>query len=312
MTAFTGFYANPIPAQPSEESRRVLRKLRHNRKLAGLLRPRGIRLRLMRSLGEKVLRIRVPEGTAVRKVTYGVPGLLAIGAGADPASGVLLWIHGGGLVGGSPELELGLAARYSALSGLQAFLPRLRLAPENPFPAAPDDVLAAYRGLLDAGFPAESIRLGGGSAGGYLILGLLGDIAREGLPMPAGALLLSPIVDITGETAGRRDAERPDPLFPAKNFAWTIEAYAPGMPLDQPRLNVLDADTGAWPPILVQTGGTECLGADAELLGETLRGRRCEVQIWPGQVHGFQLVGADGIPEAKAALEYGGRFLADL
>ncbi|WP_020495528.1 alpha/beta hydrolase [Sciscionella marina] len=129
--------------------------------------------------------------------------------------------------------------------------------------------------------------------------------------MPGAALLLSPTVDITGKAACARDAEQPDPVYPpAKTVNWLLEAYLPDGRTDDPRLSPLEADTSGWPPVLVQTGGTECVVADAELLGAALCGRRCEVQIWPGQVHGFQMLGADSLPEAKAACEYGARFLA--
>lgn len=196
---------------------------------------------------------------------------------------------------------------------MPAFLPRYRLAPEYPFPAAVDDVLAAYRGLLTVGFPAERIRLCGGSAGGYLALVLLGDIARAGLSMPASVLLQSPSVDISGTVARRRDAEHPDPLYPPKNFDWLLEAYAPGGSLDHPRLTVLPAINDDWPPILVQTGGTECIVADAELLGAALGEHRCEIQIWPGQLHGWVLLSAGrNLPEAELAFEYGARFLAEV
>lgn len=84
----------------------MLRQARHTRKFARLLRPKGIRLRLARKLGSFIVpRWPVEAGTDVREVTYGKSGLMVTGEGADSARGVLLWIHGGGLVFGAPESE---------------------------------------------------------------------------------------------------------------------------------------------------------------------------------------------------------------
>ena len=72
-----------------------------------------------------------------------------------------------------------------------------RLAPEQPYPAAPDDALAAYRGLLDSGVAPAGVALFGESAGGALALGTLVAARDAGLPQPAAAVLYSPWVDLT-------------------------------------------------------------------------------------------------------------------
>jgi acetyl esterase/lipase len=152
------------------------------------------------------------------------------------------------------------------------------------------------------------------SAGGTLVLGLLGDLGREGLPMPAAVVLVSPMLQMSGEAATARDAERPDPTSDPAFIVRTNLAYAAGTPLTHPRLDHFAADMTDWPPILVQAGEPECIAADAELLGAAMRaaGRHCEVQLWPGQVHGFPGIGYRSVPEAKLAVEYGARFLAEI
>lgn len=130
--------------------------------------------------------------------------------------------------------------------------------------------------------------------------------------MPAAALLLSPVLDLSAESARQCDAVNPDPFCSPDFIDRTNKAYTGDTPLSDPRLDLLAADMRGWPPILVQTGGTECIVGDADLLGAAMRaaGSPCEVQIWPGQVHAFPGLGAKKVPEAKAALEYGGHFLA--
>jgi acetyl esterase/lipase len=314
MTEFTGFAASPIPTEPSQQSVRLLKRMAPNRKMQERIRARGLSLWLFRLMMDTIaLFARPPDGGTVRSVRYddGVRGRLVTGRDADPANGMLLWVHGGAFVSGSPRLEQQLAAAYGEAARIPAFVPHYRLAPEHPFPAAADDVLAAYRCLLRQGFSADRLRVAGMSSGGGLVVGLLGDLRREGLPMPAAVLLVSPVLQLSTELAHRRDTQSPDPASSPNFIERTNKAYAAQTPLSQPRLDYLAADMRGWPPVLVQVGGTECIAAEAELLGATMHaaGARCEVQIWPGQVHGFPGIGGNTVPEAKSAREYGSRFL---
>jgi acetyl esterase/lipase len=314
MTEFTGFAASPIPAQPSQESVRLRKRMAPNRRMQERARPSGMSLRFNRLIFNTFgLFARPPKGATAKAVRYdnGVRGRLVTGRDADPANGVLLWVHGGGFVSGTPRLEQAMAGAYAEAAKIPAFLPRYRFPPEHPFPAGADDLLEAYRCLLRQGFPADRIRVGGLSSGGALAAGLLGDIGREGLPMPAAALLVSPVLQLSAESAHQRDARSPDPTISPNFVERMSRAYAGDTPLSHPRLDYLAADLRDWPPVLVQVGGAECLAADAELLGAAMHAAsgRCEVQVWPGQVHGFPAIGAKKVPEAQAALAYGSRFL---
>ena len=301
---------------PSPESVRRLERSARIRRGQQQSQPYGLSLRLNRAIFASVAAsVRAPQGGRATTVRYpgGVRGRLVTGPDADPANGILLWLHGGAFVAGTPRLEQLLAAGYAAGARIPAFLPRYRRPPEHPFPAAADDVLAAYRCLLDQGFPAAKIRVGGLSAGGALTLGLLGDIGRAGLPMPGAALLTSPVIQLSTELAHQRDAVTPDPMCAPDYIERTNRVYAGTTPLTDPRLAHLDADLRGRPPMLIQVGETECLLTEAEHLGVAMRaaGGRCEVQVWPGQVHAFPLVGGrNQLPEASAAIDYGSAFLA--
>jgi epsilon-lactone hydrolase len=314
MTEFTGFAASPIPAQPSQQSVKLRTRMSFSRKMQERARPHGMSIRFHRLIMNTfALGARPPRGGTATWVEYdtGVRGRLVCGPGADPANGILLWLHGGGFVGGNPKLEQQVAAAYAETARVPVFLPRYRFAPEHPFPAAADDVLEAYRCLLRQGFPASKIRIGGLSAGGGLAAGLLVDIGREDLPRPAAALLLSPVLQLSGESARERDAQSPDPVCSPQFIERMNKAYTGDTSLSHPRLDYLGADLRDWPPTLVQAGGTECIAAEAELLGTALQaaGVRSEIQIWPGQVHAFPALGAKTLPEAKAAIAYGREFL---
>ena len=130
--------------------------------------------------------------------------------------------------------------------------------------------------------------------------------------MPARVLLLSPVLDLSAESARNRDAINPDPFNSPNLIDRGNRAYVGDASLTDPRLNLLGTNMSGWPPILVQTGGLECIADEAESLGTAMRaaGTRCEVQIWPGQVHGFHAWGFKKVPEALAAVEYSSQFLA--
>src|ERR1700683_1712126 len=135
----------------------------------------------------------VPDDVRVSEVTAdGVPAHWLVAPGAD-AGRVLLFMHGGGYEFGSLRSDGELAARLGRASGMRVLFPEYRLAPEHPFPAAIDDVLAVWHWLrADQDLSATSLAVAGDSAGGGLAVALLVATrdAREALP--AGAPLMSP------------------------------------------------------------------------------------------------------------------------
>jgi len=156
---------------------------------------------------------RVPVAVG-ETVLGGVPVRVLTPPGAE--AGAVLYLHGGGFVIGGPVAYHGLAGRIALASRQRVYLPDYRLAPEAPFPAAPEDALATWEALADR----ESGPLGvaGDSAGGNLALGLLHSSGKR----PDRMALLSPIADMR---PGARDALRagpPDQLLPR---AWAEQRY---------------------------------------------------------------------------------------
>ena len=127
----------------------------------------------------------VPEDVRVTEVTAGgVPAHWLTAPGTD-AGRVLLFLHGGGYELGSLRSDGELAARLGRASGMRVLFPEYRLAPEHPFPAAIDDVLAAWRWLrAGQGLNATSLAVAGDSAGGGLATALLVATRDAGQALP--------------------------------------------------------------------------------------------------------------------------------
>ena len=220
---------------------------------------------------------------------------------------VILYIHGGAYFSGSGETHAGMAARLGKLAGTQVVIPDYRLLQEAPFPAAFEDVIATCEGLRGLGFKSDRIALAGDSAGGGLALALLADLLARG-DRPAALYAMSPWVDLT--LSGDTVQTPAEVLLPYERMAEVVELYSNGTHPDDPRLSPLFADWTDPPPVLIQVGTEEALKSDSDRMAEVLRTAGGEVTLehWPDVFHVWQIM--DGwLPEARAALRTGGRFL---
>jgi acetyl esterase/lipase len=308
---------SPVPTTPSVQSRALAQLMMNGvRPIGDRLRiTRGPALQMVREAFDAVSLTPVPRGTRFSPVDVdtrdgAVRGVWVTGRRADDRAGVLLYLHGGGFVFGSRKTHRHFVAALSAATGRPALLLDYRRAPEHPFPAAADDAIAAYRWLLAAGYRPDQIVVAGDSAGGHLAAGLLADLSRRRLPMPAAAVLFSPFLDLTCAELDDRDAVRRDPFIPPQRARECGRSYAGEHALDGRRLNVLGASKRRWPPMLIQAGDTECLLGDSERMTESMRaaGGHCELQVWPGQVHVFPAF-YPVLPEGRAAIRYVGDFV---
>ncbi|OWJ91547.1 alpha/beta hydrolase [Pseudomonas sp. A46] len=207
----------------------------------------------------------------------------------EGADGVLLYLHGGAFMTGSPATHRAITGHLAKGAGIAVCALDYRLAPEHPFPAARDDAVAAYRELLAAGHPASRLFIGGDSAGGNLALLCALEARRQGLPSPAGVLCFSPVTDMSGEALHAPSAG--DPLI---NPAWVAQAAdlycPPGMDRRNPALSPLFADLAGLPPLLLQVAEDEILRDDSLRLAERVRaaGGWVRLERYPGLWHVFQ------------------------
>ena len=220
-------------------------------------------------------------------------------------------MHGSGYAVCSPKTHRRFTSWLSSLTGLPVFSIDYRLAPRHRFPTAADDVRAGWDWLLETrGVPPKQLVIAGDSAGGHLAVDLMlqPDIA---LNHPAALALFSPLYDVTFALCLARERMGRDPAIRAADAARLVRMYHAGIDPGHQRLTLNVAAGPPLPPTLIQAGGAEMLQDDARQLAADIQtaGGRCELQIWPHQVHVFQALPRI-TPEAEKAVAYVARFIA--
>lgn len=210
---------------------------------------------------------------------------------------VYLDLHGGAFVFGGGEACRAAAGAAAALHGLCCHGVDYRMPPEHPFPAALDDSLAAYRRAI-AEVGSTRVVVGGRSAGGNLALATVLRARDEGLPPPAGLVLLSPEVDLTEAGDSFRTNRGLDVNLPGSLMRANL-LYAGGADLAHPYLSPLFGRFAAdFPPTFIQTGTRDLMLSNAVRLHRALReaGAQAELHVFEAMPHG----GFGGTPEDQA------------
>jgi monoterpene epsilon-lactone hydrolase len=259
---------------------------------------------------EFMLQTPAPSDVSITEVELG--GVLALEVAAPEASAdaALLFFHGGVFAMGSPRSSANLAGQLSRQARAKVFSVEYRLAPENPFPAAPEDALESYRGLLESGISQERIALFGESAGGALALSTMVGARDAGLPQPAAGVLYSPWVDLTLSGSSMDSKASADYLLAREALQGAVYGYAGGADPSNPKLSPLFDDLHGIAPLHIQCGSFEVLLDDATRLAAAAAAADVAVQldVTPEMPHVFQ-ASAPEVPEAVAALERTGSFL---
>jgi acetyl esterase/lipase len=234
----------------------------------------------------------------------------SLAPGAD-LSRALLFFHGGGYCSGSIVSHRRMATEAGRSAGARTLALAYRLAPENPFPAAFDDALAAWRFLRAQGVAAERIAVGGDSAGGGLSLALTLRLREMGEALPGCLWLASPWTDLTmsGDTLATKDSV--DPLIHKPYLEELAAAYVPAA-LDRkdPRVSPLFAELKGLPPLLIQVGSDETLLADSTRFAAAAGAAEVAVtlEIWPRMIHAWPMWNAR-LEDGRRALTHAGRFI---
>ena len=242
-----------------------------------------------------------PEGVAYGNAPE-VGGLWAKPAGAQDAAAIM-YLFGGGYTISSPHSRRKFAGHLARAAGIRALVPDYALAPEHPFPGAIESTLSAYRFLLAQGFDPGRIVLSGDLSGGGLAAATLLALKRAGLPLPAGAVPISPWADLDC-TGGTLETLSSVDLTVTKDGLERMAAgYLGGTDPREPLASPIYGDFSGLPPLLVIVGGHEGLLDDAINLARqaAVGGVDVTLRIWAGMQHVFPIY-AGYLPEADAAI----------
>ena len=233
----------------------------------------------------------VPDGTEVEPATVGGVKGEWVRARRARQDAVLLYLHGGGYVIGSPKSHRHLVAAISEASGLSAFSADYRMGPEVPFPGAVEDAVAAYQGLLDSGIAPSKLAIAGDSAGGGLTIATLVALRDRKIPLPATAVVLSPWVDLTGSGESMHTRASRDPMIKYEDIGKMAGAYLGGADPKTPLASPIFADLKGLPPLLIQVGTEEALYDDTVRLAARADAAGVEVtaEYWGGMIHVWQV-----------------------
>ena len=240
------------------------------------------------------------------------------GVWVHPASSrsdeAILHVHGGWFDAGSATAYRHLVGHIAARAGARAFVPDYRLAPEHPFPAAVDDVLATYRGMDDSGI--RRIAVTGDSAGGNLALVLASCVAAKAVSAKAtlvGVAALSPVTDLTLSGATYETRADADPYFTKQQVAELVHVLSRERRRERSTSCRRSRDVlSGLPPIRIHVGDDEVLLDDSRRYVEraVAAGVDARLDVWMGMPHGFPAI-IGPIKASAQALDAIGMFLTD-
>ncbi|MGR5206150.1 MULTISPECIES: alpha/beta hydrolase [Vibrio] len=228
---------------------------------------------------------------------------------ASDGNMLLLYFHGGGFCFVSPNTHSSFIGRVCQKISARGLMVDYRLAPEHTYPAAHDDCYMVYRALLKEGYDSRQIVLMGDSAGGNLVLGTLLRVQQDKLPLPAAAVLLSPVSDMemTGNSAYEKRND--DPFFDLPSLLLMRNTYLNGAPPRDPLVSPIYADYMKLPPTLIVVGSEEVLLDDSTRLADKLTQAKhpIELIVGNGMPHVYPLFSQ--IREAGEAINSIAQFL---
>lgn len=250
---------------------------------------------------------RVPKGFTLEKIDLGAAHAEMLVPDGAAEGRVILLLHGGAYVFGLNNLYRRSARILSRLCGnVRVLFPDYRLAPQNPFPAALEDALSAYRWILDNGYSPENVIFIGDSAGGGLALAASMALRDRGEALPGALVLLSPWTDLAAEGKSHIEKLDVDPLFGrrAKGGIVSVVAYTTLDNLKNPYVSPAYGNFEGLPPMLIHAGEREVLLSDSETVAEKAKaaGVPVDFHVFGGMFHVFQML-YGVIPEAKRSVD---------
>jgi len=226
-------------------------------------------------------------------------------AGAAGATAALLWVHGGGHVMGSIEIDHPNMVGLVREVGCSVVAAEWRQAPEHPFPAAHDDCFAALRWMLDhaeeLGIDASRYGIGGGSSGGGVAAGIALRARDEHLPPASILLLVNPMLDDRNDSLTAQ-AGKVEGTWNHESNAFGWRAYLGGATEPPPyAVPGRHLDLGGLPPTLIGIGDIDMFLQESLDFASRLSaaGTPVELHVYPGALHGWSSMPGDSARKAQ-------------
>lgn len=225
---------------------------------------------------------------------------------------VILYCHGGGFSTGSSLYARTLTSKLAESTSMDVLCFDYRLAPEHPYPAAPEDALKAWDYLMLLGYGARDVIVAGDSAGGNLALSLVLRLKEAKRLLPKGILLMSPWTDLTVSGKSFETKASMDPILSKEYIHTMIANYTAGKEdLTDPMISPLYGDFTGFPPVNIQVGQNEILLSDAASLYKKLLGDGVLVKmdVQKGLWHVYQM---SSFKKAYEAMERNAAFIHEI
>ncbi|WP_026659885.1 alpha/beta hydrolase [Butyrivibrio sp. AC2005] len=242
---------------------------------------------------EQVRFVRVPKCIRVQNGTMnGVPVEKLVKKG-NPTDKIIYYIHGGGFVTGSSFVRRNLTTYMAKKFGLNVISVDYRLAPEHPFPAAPEDCLKVYEKLIQK-YDSNNIVVAGESAGGNLVLSLLLQIKEKDLPYPAGTFAMSPTVQYDREFGSYRYNRNTECCL--ENLSEEVcNTYLKNLDKNQiqnPMAAPYYGDYTGCTPVYLYVSNAEVLLDDSLIMYEKLKAEGVETTLYrrDGMMHAWMII----------------------
>jgi len=199
-------------------------------------------------------------------------------ARTTPVSTIVLYLHGGGYLFGSPQTHrqvlIAMAKAFQApVYGLD-----YRLAPEHPFPAAVEDAAKAYEWLLTR-HPRAAIVLAGDSAGAGLAIATAVGVRDSPLKLPQAIVAFSPYSDLAVTGVSIEANAKSCAMFTPRGIREAAAIYLAGADARDPRASPLYADLAGLPPMLLFASRHEILRDDTLRLAERASAAGVKVEL---------------------------------
>ena len=249
-----------------------------------------------------------PPEAIVEKITVaGRPAEWVSAPGCNP-NRQALYLHGGGYVIGSPNSHRNLAYNIAKAMDGRCLVLDYRMAPEDPFPAAVDDAVAAWQWMLAQGGNPARMAIMGDSAGGGLAIATQAALKQQGLQLPACSCCISPWTDLEGTGDSVKSKADVDPMVTEEALHRWGGLYLDGADQRDPLASPLYADVSGLGPVLVQVGTAEILMDDSTRFAEMARAQGVDVtiELWDDMPHIWHIFapmlseGADAIAKLGA------------